>query len=106
SSAERKLTVYDSTQSPTSIRGGLAVLFGLPESSVDVIARDVGGGFGPKIMLFSPDELLVPYAAMQLGRPVKWTEDRQEHFLAVNQERGQVHAGEGGVDDGRTVLAV
>src|SRR5207302_928694 len=90
SAAERKLTVYDSTQSPTSIRGGLAVLFGLPESSVEVIAPDVGGGFGPKIMLFYPDELLVPFAAMQLGRPVKWTEDRQEHFTAVNQERGQV----------------
>src|SRR5438270_380838 len=85
--AERKLTMYDSTQSPTSIRGGLAVLFGLPESNVEVIAPDVGGGFGPKIMLFYPDELLVPYAAMQLGRPVKWTEDRQGHFTAVNRER-------------------
>src|SRR5207253_4352687 len=73
SAAERKLTVYDSTQSPTSIRGGLAVLFGLPESSVVVIAPDVGGGFGSKIMLFYPDELLVPFAALQLGRPAKWT---------------------------------
>ena len=96
---ERRLTVYDSTQSPTSIRGGLAVLFGLPETSVDVIAPDVGGGFGPKIMLFYPDELLVPYAAMQLGRPVKWTEDRREHFTAVNHERAQVHEVEVGYDE-------
>ena len=103
---ERKLLVYDSTQSPTSIRGGLAVLFGLSESSVEVIAPDVGGGFGPKIMLFYPDELLVPYAAMQLGRPVKWTEDRQEHFTAVNQERGQVHEVEVGFDDGGRVIAL
>ena len=104
SGEEHKLTVYDSTQSPTSIRGGLAVLFGLPESSVEVIAPDVGGGFGPKIMLFYPDELLVPFAAMQLGRAVKWTEDRQEHFTAVNQERGQVHEVEVGFDgDGRVV---
>src|SRR5579864_1396451 len=103
---EHKLTVYDSTQSPTSIRGGLAVLFGLPESSVEVIAPDVGGGFGPKIMLFYPDELLVPYAAMRLGRPVKWTEDRQEHFTAVNQERGQVHEVEVGFDDDGRVLAL
>ena len=102
SEPEHRLTVYDSTQSPTSIRGGLAVLFGLPESSVEVIAPDVGGGFGPKIMLFYPDELLVPFAAMRLGRPVKWTEDRQEHFTAVNQERGQVHEVEVGFDaDGR-----
>jgi aerobic carbon-monoxide dehydrogenase large subunit len=106
SAAERKLLVYDSTQSPTSIRGGLAVLFGLPESSVDVIAPDVGGGFGPKIMLFYPDELLVPHAAMQLGRPVKWTEDRQEHFTAVNQERGQVHEVDVGFDDEGRVLAL
>ena len=106
SAAERKLTVYDSTQSPTSIRGGLAVLFGLPESSVEVIAPDVGGGFGPKIMLFYPDELLVPFAAMQLGRPVKWTEDRQEHFTAVNQERGQVHEVEVGFDGDGRVLAL
>src|SRR5438876_3495871 len=106
SDGERKLTVYDSTQSPTSIRGGLAVLFGLPESQVDVIAPDVGGGFGPKIMLFYPDELLVPYAAMELGRPVKWTEDRQEHFTAVNQERGQVHEVEVGFDGDGRVLAL
>jgi aerobic carbon-monoxide dehydrogenase large subunit len=106
SAAEHKLTVFDSTQSPTSIRGGLAVLFGLPESDVEVIAPDVGGGFGPKIMLFYPDELLVPFAAMQLGRPVKWTEDRQEHFTAVNQERGQVHEVEVGFDEDGHVLAL
>ena len=106
SAAEQKLTVYDSTQSPTSIRGGLSVLFNLPESNVEVIAPDVGGGFGPKIMLFYPDELLVPFAAMQLGRPVKWTEDRQEHFTAVNQERGQVHEVEVGFDDQGRLLAL
>jgi CO/xanthine dehydrogenase Mo-binding subunit len=106
STAEHKLTVYDSTQSPTSIRGGLAVLFGLPESNVEVIAPDVGGGFGPKIMLFYPDELLVPFAAMRLGRPVKWTEDRQEHFTAVNQERGQVHEVEVGFAGDGKLLAL
>ncbi|MDQ6774277.1 MAG: aerobic carbon-monoxide dehydrogenase large subunit [Candidatus Dormibacteraeota bacterium] len=104
--AERRLTVFDSTQSPTSIRGGLAVLFGLPETSVEVIAPDVGGGFGPKIMLFYPDELLVPHAAMQLGRPVKWTEDRAEHFTAVNQERAQVHKVDVGFDGQGRLLAL
>jgi carbon-monoxide dehydrogenase large subunit len=106
SETEHRLTVYDSTQSPTSIRGGLAVLFGLPESDVDVIAPDVGGGFGPKIMLFYSDELLVPFAAMRLGRPVKWTEDRQEHFVATNHERGQVHEVEVGFDGDGRVLAL
>ncbi|HKF77069.1 MAG TPA: xanthine dehydrogenase family protein molybdopterin-binding subunit, partial [Candidatus Dormibacteraeota bacterium] len=104
--AERRLVVYDSTQSPTSIRGGLAVLFGLPETSVEVIAPDVGGGFGPKIMLFYPDELLVPHAAMQLGRPVKWTEDRAEHFLAVNHERAQVHDVRAGFDEDGQIVAL
>ena len=104
--AERRLLVYDSTQSPTSIRGGLAVLFGLPETSVEVIAPDVGGGFGPKIMLFYPDELLVPFAAMRLGRPVKWTEDRAEHFVAVNHERAQVHEVRVGFDESGVVHAL
>jgi aerobic carbon-monoxide dehydrogenase large subunit len=104
--AERRLLVYDSTQSPTSIRGGLAVLFGLPETSVEVIAPDVGGGFGPKIMLFYPDELLVPFAAMRLGRPVKWTEDRTEHFVAVNHERAQVHRVRAGFDEDGVVHAL
>jgi len=104
--ADKRLTMYDSTQSPTSIRGGLAVLFGLPESSVEVIAPDVGGGFGPKIMLFYPDELLTPFAAMQLGRPVKWTEDRREHFTAVNHERAQVHDVEVGYDAQGRVVAL
>ncbi|HEY7199502.1 MAG TPA: aerobic carbon-monoxide dehydrogenase large subunit, partial [Candidatus Dormibacteraeota bacterium] len=104
--AERRLLVYDSTQSPTSIRGGLAVLFGLPETSVEVIAPDVGGGFGPKIMLFYPDELLVPLAAMRLGRPVKWTEDRAEHFVAVNHERAQVHRVRVGFDGDGVVQAL
>ncbi len=104
--AEQRLLMYDSTQSPTSIRGGLAVLFGLPETSVEVIAPDVGGGFGPKIMLFYPDELLVPFASMRLGRPVKWTEDRREHFTATNQERAQVHEVQVGYDEEGRILAL
>jgi len=88
---EQALTVWDSTQGPISIRNGLAVLFGLPADKVRVTAPDVGGGFGVKIMLFYPDEVLVPLAAMRLGRPVKWIEDRLEHMMAANHERGQVH---------------
>jgi carbon-monoxide dehydrogenase large subunit len=88
---ERALTVWDSTQGPISIRNGLAVLFGLPADKVRVTAPDVGGGFGVKIMLFYPEEVLVPLAAMHLGRPVKWIEDRREHMTASNHERGQLH---------------
>jgi CO/xanthine dehydrogenase Mo-binding subunit len=61
------LKVWDSTQAPLPIKNGLARLFGLPEFNVEVVAPDVGGGFGTKIMLFYPEETLVPYAAMKLG---------------------------------------
>ncbi len=88
------LTVWDTTQAPIPIRNGLARMLGLLESRVRVIAPFVGGGFGPKIMMFYPEEVLVPWAAMRLGRPVKWTEDRQENFTATTQERGQVHDAE------------
>jgi aerobic carbon-monoxide dehydrogenase large subunit len=88
---QESLTVWDATQAPLTIKNGLANMLGLPEFKVDVIAPDVGGGFGTKIMMFFPEEVLVPWAAMQLGQPVKWTEDRREHFVAANQERGQQH---------------
>lgn len=86
-----ELTLWDSTQASIPIRGGLASLFRLPENKVRVIAPDTGGGFGTKVFFFYPDEVLCPFAAMQLGRPVKYIEDRAEHFVASNHERGQVH---------------
>ncbi len=96
------LRVWSSTQAPLPIKNGLARMFGFPEFKVDVIAPDVGGGFGTKIMLFYPEEILVPFAAIRLGRPVKWTEDRREHLIAASQERGQLHDVEVAVDgDGR-----
>jgi carbon-monoxide dehydrogenase large subunit len=100
------LRVWDSTQAPLPIKNGLARMFGLPEFRVDVIAPDVGGGFGTKIMLFYPEEILVPLAAMRLGRPVKWIEDRREHLLAANQERGQLHDVEVAVDGEGRILAL
>ncbi|HEX8395535.1 MAG TPA: xanthine dehydrogenase family protein molybdopterin-binding subunit [Longimicrobium sp.] len=89
-----ELTVWDTTQAPIPIRNGLARMLGLLESQVRVVAPYVGGGFGPKIMMFYPEEVLVPWAAMRLGRPVKWAEDRQENFFATTQERSQIHDAE------------
>ncbi|HEY0284240.1 MAG TPA: xanthine dehydrogenase family protein molybdopterin-binding subunit [Vicinamibacterales bacterium] len=89
-----EMTIWDTTQAPIPIRNGLAAMLGLLESQVNVIAPFVGGGFGPKIMMFYPEEVLLPWAAMQLNRPLKWTEDRQENFYATTQERGQVHDAE------------
>jgi carbon-monoxide dehydrogenase large subunit len=87
----RQLVVWDTTQAPIRIRNFLAQLFGLSLHDVRVIAPDIGGGFGPKIMMCYPEEILIPHAAMVLGRPVKWIEDRREHFVATNHERVQVY---------------
>ncbi|MBI2879421.1 MAG: xanthine dehydrogenase family protein [Candidatus Rokubacteria bacterium] len=100
------LRVWSSTQAPLPIKNGLARMFGFPEFKVDVIAPDVGGGFGTKIMLFYPEEILVPLAAIRLGRPVKWTEDRREHLIAANQERGQLHDVEVAIDAAGRILAL
>jgi carbon-monoxide dehydrogenase large subunit len=87
----KELTVWDTTQAPIPIRGGIAGMLGLPEHQVRVIAPFIGGGFGPKIMMFQPEEVLLPWATMKLKRPIKWIEDRRENFLATTQERGQIH---------------
>jgi carbon-monoxide dehydrogenase large subunit len=86
-----RLTVWDTTQAPIPIRNGLAAMLGLNERQVRVIAPFIGGGFGPKIMMFYPEEVLIPWASMKLARPLKWIEDRSEHFYATTHERGQIH---------------
>ena len=88
------LTVWDTTQAPVFLRNGLAAMLGLSERQVRVIAPFVGGGFGPKIMLFYPEEVVLPWASKKLNRPIKWIEDRLEHFFATTQERGQTHDAE------------
>lgn len=103
---EEKLTCWISTQAPIPIRNGLAAIFHLPEHKVRVVAPDVGGGFGTKIMMFYPEEILTPFAARLLGRPVKWIEDRREHFISANQERSQEHEVEYAFDEQGTLLAV
>lgn len=103
---EGMLTCWISTQAPIPIRNGLAAIFHLPEHKVRVIAPNVGGGFGTKIMMFYPEEILTPFAAMRLGRPVKWIEDRRENFISSNQERGQLHDVEYAFDDQGILLAV
>jgi carbon-monoxide dehydrogenase large subunit len=89
-----RLTIWDTTQAPVFLRNGLAGMLGLSERQVRVIAPFVGGGFGPKIMLFYPEEVVIPWMAMKLERPIKWIEDRLEHFVATTHERGQTHDAE------------
>ena len=85
-----QFTVWSATQSPFIIRRALVDMFEIEESAVRVIApKDVGGGFGPKGMSY-PEEIVVPALARALARPVKWIEDRREHFLTTTQERDQI----------------
>ena len=77
------LSVWDSTQHPHEVRGHLVDILGRTEEGVRVAAPDVGGGFGEKGCLFS-EEVAVPYLSMQLGRPIKWVESRQENMLCFH----------------------
>ncbi|GAA2886595.1 xanthine dehydrogenase family protein molybdopterin-binding subunit [Streptosporangium fragile] len=101
---DRSLRVYSSTQTSTSVRMAIAAKLGLPLPKVEVIAPDVGGGFGVKIVHPWPEEILVPWAAMTLGQEIKWTEDRREHFVSSAHERAQVQFVRVGFDgDGRVL---
>ncbi|MDX1659365.1 MAG: aerobic carbon-monoxide dehydrogenase large subunit [Nitriliruptorales bacterium] len=103
---DQSLRVHSSTQTPTSVRAAIATFLELPFAKVECIAPDVGGGFGVKIMHPWPEELLVPWAARTWGHPVKFVDDRREHFVAANHERGQVHWVEVGFDDDGRILAL
>jgi carbon-monoxide dehydrogenase large subunit len=82
------LTVWSATQTPHLCRGTLADLLERDLESIRVIAPHVGGGFGTKAPFYA-EEAVIPVAAMKLGRPVTWQEDRREHFLSSTQERDQ-----------------
>jgi carbon-monoxide dehydrogenase large subunit len=82
------LTVWSATQTPHLARGTLADLLERNLESIRVIAPFVGGGFGTKAPFYA-EEAVIAAAAIKLGRPVKWVEDRHEHFLSATQERDQ-----------------
>ncbi|HET8673529.1 MAG TPA: xanthine dehydrogenase family protein molybdopterin-binding subunit [Thermoleophilaceae bacterium] len=82
------LTVWGPTKVKHYNRRVIAELLGLPLERVRFVEPDVGGGFGTRGEIY-PEDLLVPWLAMATGRPVKWVEDRQEHFIAINHSREQ-----------------
>src|SRR6185437_15740893 len=86
--ASDQLTVWSSTQTPHLGRRVLADLLERSLETIRLIAPDVGGGFGPKAPFYA-EEAVIPAAALKLGRPVKWIEDRREHFMCATQERDQ-----------------
>jgi aerobic carbon-monoxide dehydrogenase large subunit len=100
-----QVTVWSTTQAPQILRRLLARYLGLPEHAVRVVTQDIGGGFGPKAIIYSED-ILVPFLARVLGRPVQFLETRREHLVAVTQERDQWHDVEVGLTREGRIVAV
>ena len=100
-----QLTVWASSQVPHQIRQFVADLLDLAPHQVRVIAPDVGGGFGAKLIVY-PEDVLIPFIARRVARPVRWLEDRLEHMLAATQEREQEHEVTVGFDDEGRLLAL
>ena len=100
-----RLTVWTSTQMPHAAQRVLCDMLGFDEDAVRVVTPDVGGGFGPKLV-FYPEDVCVAVAAMICRRPVKWIEDRLEHFVATTQERDQHWDVEVAVDGDGRLLAI
>jgi carbon-monoxide dehydrogenase large subunit len=98
------LTVWDSTQHPHEVREHLVHLLGRTEEGIRVVAPDVGGGFGEKASLF-PEEVVIPYLSILLGRPIKWTENRQENMTAFHG-RGHSVELEAAVKSDGTILGI
>jgi aerobic carbon-monoxide dehydrogenase large subunit len=90
--ASGRYTVHVGTQGVFAARASIAKSLGVPEDKLRVTTADVGGSFGMKGFDY-PEHALVPWAASQVGRPVKWMSERQEAFLSDTQGREQqVHA--------------
>jgi len=97
------LTVWNSTQLAHEARYFIMLLLGLDENRIRVITPDVGGGFGSKFLVY-PEEVAISAASILMKRPVKWIEDRREHFTASIQERDQYWDMEVGFDDDGRLL--
>jgi carbon-monoxide dehydrogenase large subunit len=85
----QQLTIYSSTQIPHLLRTQLAVVLGVPENKLRVVAPEVGGGFGAKLNVYA-EEAVISWIAMQLERPVKYIETRSESFQTMTHGRDQI----------------
>ena len=103
--AGQSLDVWGATKVPHFNRRVIAEALGIPPPRVRMHRCDAGGGFGVRGELY-PEDILVGYLARLLGRPVKWTEDRAEHLVAVNHSRDQAHRIAGAFDSGGRLLAI
>ena len=102
---EGTLTVWSSTQVPHILKTQLALLVNVPEQKARVIAPEVGGGFGSKLNVY-PEEVVAAYLAIQLRKPVKWTEKRSENFTTTIHGRDQINYMEMAVKNDGTITGI
>ncbi len=102
---EDRLTLWLATQMPHTAQRMLIKLLGRSETDTRVITPDIGGGFGPKLV-FYPEDIVAACATLLLKAPVKWIEDRREHFVTSTQERDQIWNMELAIDDNGKILGV
>lgn len=100
------LNCWATTQGPIPMRNSIAKYLGLMENQVRLINPAIGGGFGPKIMSSQIDDVIIPWLALRIKRPLKWVEDRRENFLGTTSERDQVHYTEIALKKDGTILGV
>ncbi len=98
------LTLWSSTQVPHFVRLFMALLLGLGEDRVRVIAPEVGGGFGSKLQVYG-EELIACWASRKLGRPIKWIETRSENMQVAHQGRDQIATTKMGAKRDGTITA-
>lgn len=101
----RVLTLWGVAKVPHFNRRVLSDLLGHPEHLIRFIELEVGGGFGIRGE-FYPEDFVIPWAAMRLGRPIQWIEDRREHLIAANHSRQQIHDVEIGLRRDGTIVAL
>ncbi len=104
-SGRRSLTIWGAALVTHYHRRVLASLLDLPVQSIHMRNTDVGGNFGVRGDFF-PEDYLVPWLAMRHGRPVKWVEDRREHFVSINHAREQLHQIEAAFDSDARLLGL
>jgi aerobic carbon-monoxide dehydrogenase large subunit len=102
---DNRLAVYGHTKVVHHNHMILAKLLKMDEKDIQLIETNVGGGFGPRGE-FYPEDYLIPYAALKIGRPVRWIEDRLEHMKATNHSREQKHRVTVGFDDHGRIYAL
>lgn len=104
--SDDRYTLYTSSQGSHGLRDQIAEkVLGVDKDQVHVVTPDVGGGFGMKIFLYG-EQILVLYAAKQLGRPVKWIGERTEAFQSDDQGRDQVATVELALDSEHRMTAI